>query len=366
MLDCPPKDNEIEVTVCGPGVGESIIVHLGDQNWIIVDSTLVSGEPWPLWYLRSIGVDPSNSVRLVVATHWHSDHVGGIHRVLEASQSAQFIFSKALLSDEFRRLLARNPDNDLDKVSAPLAEIRRCFYLLTKRSKSWTSGRSPFKPIAANSIIWSGTGANGANVWALSPSAHDELASLAEFAGQFIELNEFCSGLSFKNPNYGSIVLRLDAGDESILLGADLINFQNNYRGWQAVLCDSTIPKRKSAVFKVPHHGSENALNTRVWSDLLCEIRHAVITPYLPSALPGSEDIERISREGCQLSITHRRSPAAITRRSEVEKIIDQTTKKRHNKTRIGEISDMVRYRKIISSDQGWMTEHFGTSHRVR
>lgn len=361
MLNCPPKDNEIEITICGPGVGESIVVHLGDQNWIIVDSTLVSGEPWPLWYLRRIGVDPSNSVRLVVATHWHSDHVAGIHRVLEVCESAQFIFSKALLAEEFKTLLARNRDNEIDKVKAPLAEIWRCFEIAAKRKKSWTSGRSPFRAVSANSLIWSRTEERSPKVWALSPSAQDELASIAEFAGQFIELNDFCSGLSFKNPNHGSVVLRFDAGDESILLGADLINVQSLYRGWQAILCDSMVPQRKSALFKVPHHGSETSHNKRVWSDLLCEIRHAVITPYLPSDLPDADDIKRIFDEGCNLSLTHKKSSMNIRRRREVEKTIAETTR-RYSSFRLGKEEDIVRYRKMLPSDQGWNTEHFGTA----
>lgn len=364
MLNCPPKDNEIEITVCGPGVGESIVVHLGDQNWIVVDSTLVSGEPWPLSYLRRIGVDPSKSVRLVVATHWHSDHVAGIHRVLQASESAQFICSKALLTEEFRSLLARNRDNDLDKVGASLAEIRRCFDIAFKRKKSWNSGQSPFKLISANSIIWSDARAGSAKVWALSPSQQDEVAAIAEFASQFMELNDFCTGLSFKNPNHGSVVLRLDAGDESILLGADLIDLGDIYRGWNAILHDSEVPLRKSAVFKVPHHGSETSHNTSVWRNLLCENRHAVITPYLPSELPGSDDIKRISDEGCTLSVTHKRSFATMNRRKDVEKTIRGTTKK-YTAFRVGKDNDLVRYRKNSFSEQGWITEHFGSAYRV-
>lgn len=361
MLNRPPEDNEIEITVCGPGVGESIVVHLGNQNWIIVDSTLVSGDPWPLLYLKRIGVDPAKSVRLVVATHWHSDHVAGIHRVLEASECAQFIFSKALTSEEFRALLARNQHNSLDKVRAPLAEIRKCFEIATKRQKLWTSGLSPFRSVSANSLIWSTAEERSPQVWALSPSPQDEVASIKEFADQFIEVNEFCSGLSLNNPNYGSVVLRVDAGDEAILLGADLINLEDIYRGWQAILLDSTIPRRKSAIFKVPHHGSETSHNTKIWTDLLCEIRHAVITPYLPSDLPDADDIKRISDQNCELSITHKKSAANIKRRREVEKTIQETTRK-YSAYGIGKEDDIVRYRKALPSDQGWKTELFGTA----
>jgi hypothetical protein len=198
----------------------------------------------------------------------------------------------------------------------------------------------------------------------LSPSPQDEIAAISAFANQFMDLNDFCSGLTFKNPNHGSVVLRLDAGEESILLGADLINLPETFRGWKAILNDSIVPSRKSAVFKVPHHGSRTSHNSDVWRELLSETRHAVVTPYLPSELPGSDDIKRISDEGCNLSITHQKSFATVKRRREVEKSIGEKTKK-YAAFRMGRDDDIVRFRKTLSSDQGWRTEHFGTAYLV-
>lgn len=42
--DLPPPD-VIEVSVFGRGSGESVLVHYGDGQWIIVDSFLIDGEP---------------------------------------------------------------------------------------------------------------------------------------------------------------------------------------------------------------------------------------------------------------------------------------------------------------------------------
>jgi hypothetical protein len=39
QFDNPNRD-EIDVIVVGPGFGESILVHIGDGDWIIVDSCL--------------------------------------------------------------------------------------------------------------------------------------------------------------------------------------------------------------------------------------------------------------------------------------------------------------------------------------
>ena len=32
-----PASHEIEITVFGPGYGEAIAVHLGEQQWMLID-----------------------------------------------------------------------------------------------------------------------------------------------------------------------------------------------------------------------------------------------------------------------------------------------------------------------------------------
>ncbi len=33
-----PEPDEIEVSLIGPGYGESVLVHLGDGEWVVADS----------------------------------------------------------------------------------------------------------------------------------------------------------------------------------------------------------------------------------------------------------------------------------------------------------------------------------------
>ena len=66
----PPKPDQIELTLTGPGYGECIVFHIGNCNWVIIDSCLDKKKiPVALSYLRSLGVDPAKNVRLIVATH---------------------------------------------------------------------------------------------------------------------------------------------------------------------------------------------------------------------------------------------------------------------------------------------------------
>ena len=86
-----PAPDEIEVTTLGPGVtsGESIVLHLKDDEWMIIDSCMAGKEVLPLKYLTSIGVE-YDKVTKVVCTHWHNDHIKGLPLILAECKNAKF------------------------------------------------------------------------------------------------------------------------------------------------------------------------------------------------------------------------------------------------------------------------------------
>ncbi|MEO0250326.1 MAG: MBL fold metallo-hydrolase [candidate division WOR-3 bacterium] len=92
-----------EVSLLGPGYGECVVIHLGGNVWVIVDSCIDSdtNQVSSLQFLRNIGVDPAATVRQVIATHWHDDHVRGLAATLEACPNAEFVCSAALRGREF-------------------------------------------------------------------------------------------------------------------------------------------------------------------------------------------------------------------------------------------------------------------------
>ena len=59
-------------------------------------------------------------------------------------------------------------------------------------------------------------------------------------------------------------------------------------------------------VFKVPHHGSENADSPDVWEKLLIQDPFAVVTPFTGGQvrLPGDSDLERLSGRTSKLYCT--------------------------------------------------------------
>jgi glyoxylase-like metal-dependent hydrolase (beta-lactamase superfamily II) len=78
----PPGESEFEVSVFGPGHGECIVLHVGKGDWVVVDSHRDSetNEPVALRYLQTLGVNSAERVKMVVATHWHDDHMDGAWR----------------------------------------------------------------------------------------------------------------------------------------------------------------------------------------------------------------------------------------------------------------------------------------------
>ena len=94
-----PKPDEIEVSIFGPGFGESIAVHFGGGRWGVIDSCMNRGKnrSAALVYFDEIGVIPETQIDLIVASHWHDDHIAGIDQIVSESKSAEFWCSESFL-----------------------------------------------------------------------------------------------------------------------------------------------------------------------------------------------------------------------------------------------------------------------------
>lgn len=169
----PPKADQIEVILFGPGFGECILIHIGNNRWIIVDSCidLETEEPCALTYLKTIGLNPRNVVGLVVATHWHDDHIRGLSKILLECASAEFCLSSALGKDEFIAFTKKYDEDRLKEVRSGVREINQILHILTDQEKS---PRTPKFAIADRSIYsWSKRDNNlgvDCEVFSLSPS----------------------------------------------------------------------------------------------------------------------------------------------------------------------------------------------------
>ena len=298
----PPAD-EVELSAFGPGYGECLLVHLGDGDWMIVDSCVAPDDTIPvLAYLRELGVDPGSAVKLVVATHWHDDHVRGMAEVLETCREATFACSGVLsprqLVEAIGSLKSTNRF-DAARTTSGVDEMRRTLQLLKPGT-----GR-PAAVWSVEGLLLFRRANQPCEVTALAPGqralsvAYQQIAPL---------VREGMHGRVPKpNQNLGAVVLWIQVGDVSLLLGADLEETPDPQTGWTAV-CDCTVrPGGRAEVFKVPHHGSKNGHQERVWDELLVMSPEAVVCPHSLAGnhLPTPEDIQRL----CQLGRVHLTAP---------------------------------------------------------
>ena len=269
------------------------MVHLGFGEWVVVDSCLdpQTGEAVALRYLRELGVDVASAVKLVVATHWHDDHIKGVSQVVEAAETAEFACSEKDHPQIFTAM-ATSEESNLDNTG--LDEFSKVFQVLLGRRQSGQRRESVGPIWAAEGMVLYGR--KGASVTALSPSPGTQALAIRELGNFVAQKNKPQRRAVALSPNQRSIVLWVSAGDNSVLLGGDLEHSVNPAVGWNAVVSCERRPLGRASVFKVPHHGSENADNHAVWTEMLTERPYALIAPFASGSkpLPGPEDISRL------------------------------------------------------------------------
>lgn len=295
----PPRPDQVELTLFGPGYGECIVAHLGAGRWAIVDSFISpqSKEPVALEYLTALGVDPSSGVKLIVATHWHDDHCRGLGKVFGVCRASKFVIAGALRQEEFLRVVKRYQSRPTAKVGSKVKEISTVFDTLESEGQHRPVPRfaSQDKILFTLPSAESGHG-HECQVTALSPSDKATLNFLRNIGSLIPELRTTKHPANDPTPNQVSVVLWIRVGNVAILLGADLENASDLDMGWSVIVASQDRPLGKAQVFKVPHHGSSNAHDDHVWSELLLTQPIAILAPFSRgrTVLPTRSDVHRI------------------------------------------------------------------------
>ncbi len=285
-----------EVSVFGPGLGESILVHLGGDDWVLVDSCVdqSTGSHPALSYLAEMGVDVAERVHLVVGTHAHDDHIAGIGDAFVAARSAKFVCSSALTRDEFYALVQADADISAEFRESIRAEYGKVFKEVAQRGKR--NHRAWLTRAVEGRVLWERpqtAAVPAARVTALSPSDRAVTRAIAALARGTAKAGER-RRLSSADPNELAVAIWVEVGVHSALLGADLLTGPAGC-GWHAVLSSFTPPSRAS-LFKVPHHGAPNAHHPGVWQNLLSDEPIAVTAPFRGGKRPRPQpdDVTRI------------------------------------------------------------------------
>lgn len=320
-----PAEDEAEITILGPGKGESVIVHTGGNQWLIADCCVTrKGGAAPLEYLDSIGVGPE-SVHWVVATHWHDDHVRGFAELARRCANAEVIVSAALELDEFLRLAVSEAQLNISGPSG-VKELSTTLGLVAGRHQSC-------RFVSADKRLYSHERAGNiprCEIWTLSPSDDAVAAALADFASWAPRAGDTKRAIPRPARNPASTALWIEIGATKVLLGADLEAHASVTRGWQAVVRSTGRPQGKAHVVKVPHHGSSDAHDDEMWTALLVEHPHAGLTPMLQGSvsLPRMVDRERIVQWTPRAWVTRETAIASpVSRGRAVERTIKEVTR---------------------------------------
>lgn len=197
MNDAPDADT-VEVSLIGPGYGESVVVHLSDGEWLVVNSCEDSRGvacSAAVTYLTGIDVD--------LATHWHNNHIEGMSELVDLCASAIFCCPVTFNSKEFLTLASFYADFDPSPNSGSTREIldRR-----NARPKFLMSDRQVMNT------------RRGIKVFALSPS-DDRVGEFLSFLATIMPARaKTIKRVRDAGPNETSVVLLIDLGDDAIAL----------------------------------------------------------------------------------------------------------------------------------------------------
>jgi hypothetical protein len=321
-----PTSSEFELSIFGPGIGECLVIHLGNQEWAVVDSCLDEfGEPVALEYFRRLGVDPAKHVKLIAVTHWHDDHIRGIAKTVREASSGEFACSAALSCEEFYQLVSIGKTIKLVGNTSGTSELGEVLDEMQRRGRRIPA---PDHFMSAGSVIFAG---RSVKITAVSPSSATIATAHKVLATRIEELKDNIGRVGDVRPNDLSAALIVETPHHNLLLGGDLEKGNQACLGWNAVLQSKVIPSRQSSAYKVAHHGSEGADLNGLWQQLLVSDPKVLLTPYARGRkkLPSREDVTRIKSYSTAVYCTVWPSTAPPPARRNVDKTINQVAKNR-------------------------------------
>jgi beta-lactamase superfamily II metal-dependent hydrolase len=352
-----PKENEIEISLFGGGngYGESLLIHVAKQKWILIDSALNPKTKRPIIdeYLTKIGTNYDHIVK-IIATHWHDDHIKGLDTVYCESQNAKFYCSDALSGIEFYQLYTTY--KDLDLPNNGLNEI-------AKLLKSIERNRDYHRTLKIDQLIMQEIVNNiGIQIHAISPTDYSILLSRQELLRLFPIEGESITGVKNPKPNRNCIVLMISFREENIILAADIEDENDDRLGWKGILDQSNVlPGKKFNIYKVAHHGSENGYNVNLWDNYLLN-PISFLTSFVRGRvkIPTQSSIDQLKLNSKEVYITNCKSFESVKKRP-----FNQEKSIRYFKDDIYEYPfeyGHIRLRKTIDDSSSWKVDIDGTA----
>lgn len=284
-----PKSEATQIIVFGKGYGESILINIGNNKYIVIDSFInpETDNPIVLDYITSIGLD-SSAIVGIICSHWDDDHIRGLSSIAESvicHHCISIVVPILPSSADLKKLafVLENNDNEGDYSTS---EYIRLMNLVAK------SDLITLKYAKDNTSLFSkelsSCEQDPASIISLSPS--DSLVTKFIHSLVVPSNGQIRKNIDLSN-NSVSIVLLIRCIMDNTLLGGDL---ENAYNAWETIVSNYSF-YGKCHVFKIPHHGSINAYYDEVWKNMMdCPI--SIVTRFNKSGLPRAEVVSLIKK----------------------------------------------------------------------
>lgn len=270
-----PGQDELEITTLGAGAsnGESVVIHLTGDEWIIIDSCKVGDEVLPLNYLDSIGV-AYDKVSKVICTHWHTDHIRGLPDILASCRNAQFYLANVSDYNGYLNIVLKAAGFDpMDKNVWNV--LNNCLIALEQEGK-----REPHMLNHNQRVVHL---SDGVDIFVVGPS--DEMVKRFDASLLRIDINKpETKAINNLEENLCSMAFSVHFNGVRALIGGDLetgrkTDDKYNYKtcldncpqhdecGWcEAIKKGNVFDDEKPYHFiKLPHHSSVSAYCPKMW-----------------------------------------------------------------------------------------------------
>ncbi len=365
-----PSQDEIEITLIGTGggYGESVVLKINDCEWVIIDSCINPDTKFPLSieYLSKIGVDYKTNVKFVICTHWHNDHILGISKTLELCENAEFCAPHVNNTKMFTYYVNMDYAKMKKGSISSFNEFKDCMEIIkTRGDKNIVKRMRSDLVLHAKNMTLSSGEVIKTELCSLSPSDAVIANFDHEISTLFSNFDLSKKTVVEKSANEKSSVIYLRYSEFTALLGADLeVSIAQN-EGWKDIFNNSNLINGQSIIYKIPHHGSENGYDKKIYEKLISPHAISKMSPWNKSTkLPQPEMLKTYQTHSQNLYIT---SPVDISKKPKkrdksTEKIIRLFTRKL-SEVRFNQ--GIVRTRHSLIGDKKISVETHGSAFKI-
>ncbi len=369
-----PQPDELEITTLGPGPssGESIVVHLKGNEWIIIDSCKTGDKVLPLEYLHRMGVECKEQVKMVICTHWHRDHIQGLPEILDECENAKFFLAPVGDFKGYLDVVLKLAG--IDPLGSNIWNtLNNCLEALEKHNQ-----RKPHL-LTHNERFTHG---DGKEMFAIGPS--DEMYN--RFLTSLLNIDPKhpkVADIEQMEGNLCSLALSINYNGQKALIGGDMETGRKkhdkyNYHlcegdncphheecGWCDAIADGNVfaDEKPYHFVNLPHHSSSSAYCPKMWEDGMVEGGPIATTTIFCCAqgedLPTREMLELYKGRCEKLYVTNSNDKEGSLGANELEGIDG-----------VEVLDEIVEKAGIIvsrwqSPEEGWKVKSFGEARLV-